>query len=102
MGPTFWPGLRARFASATAVLAGVGPSGGRVSARNAVATLGSRTHAASRLARDRVERSEFVWSAFGEVRSTVDDSPVAGVTMLSFIPAASWRPNGLPEITPVR
>src|SRR5690242_6308965 len=101
MEPTFWPGLRARFASATAVLAGTGPRAGRVSARNADATLGFRRLAASRLARERVERSEFDWSALGEFRSTGEESPVAGVTRLSFIPAASWSPNALPEIAPV-
>src|SRR5437763_15030274 len=60
------------------------------------------THAASKLASDRVERSEFVWSAFGELNNTAEDCPVAGATMLSFIPAAIWRPKELPEITPVR
>jgi hypothetical protein len=53
------------------------------------------------LASDRVERSEFVWSALGEFNKTGDDWPVADATMLSFIPAASCKPNELPEIKPV-
>ena len=98
---TFCPGSRARFARACAVLLGGEPPSGVVSANRLAVTVGSPTHAASKLASDRVERSEFVWSAFGELSSTGDDCPVAGTTMLSFIPAASWRPNEFPKITPV-
>jgi hypothetical protein len=72
-----------------------------VKSKRLAVTSGSFTHAASKLASDRVDRSEFVWSAFGEFNSTGDDSPVADATILSFIPAAIWRPNELPEITPV-
>ena len=98
---TFCPGSRARFARACAVLFGGGPPAGVVRSNRFAVTVGSFTHAASKLASDRVERSEFVWSAFGELNSTGDDWPVANATMLSFIPAAIWRPNELPEITPV-
>src|SRR5207247_3723505 len=98
---TFCPGSRARFANASAVLCGGRPPGGVVSPKRLAVTSGSSTHAASKLAIDRVARSEFVWSAFGEFNSTGDDCPAAGTTMLSFIPAAIWRPNELPEITPV-
>src|SRR6266403_5525245 len=97
---TFPPGSRARFANAWAILCGGGPPGGVVSSKRLAVTSGSSTHAASRLASDRVERSEFVWSPFGEFNSTGDDSPVADATMLSFIAAAIWRPNELPEIAP--
>src|SRR6184192_4619952 len=98
---TFCPGSRARFANASAVLCGGRPPGGVVRLKRLAVTSGSLTHAASKLASDRVERSEFVWSAFGEFNNTGDDCPVADATMLSFIPAAIWRPNELPEMTPL-
>ena len=77
------------------------PPGDVVKSKRLAVTPGSFTHAASKLASDRVERSEFVWSAFGEVNNRGDDSPVADATMLSFIAAAICRPKELPEITPV-
>src|SRR5262249_11863063 len=98
---TFCPGSRARLASASAVFCGGKPPGGVVRSKRLAVTSGSSTHAANKLASERVERSEFVWSAFGAFNSTDDDCPVAAVTMLSFIPAASCKPNELPEITPV-
>src|SRR5438477_5652985 len=70
---TFCPGSRARFANASAVLCGGRPPGGVVRLKRLAVTSGSSTHAASKLASDRVERSEFVWSAFGELNSTADD-----------------------------
>src|SRR5690348_5029351 len=95
------PGSRARFPNASAMLCGRRRPGRLVKTKKLLVTSGFSTHAASKLASDRVERSEFVWSAFGEFNSTGDDWPVADVTMLSFIPAASLKPNELPEITPV-
>src|SRR4029453_15135895 len=83
---TFCPGSRARFANASAVLCGGRPPGGVGRSKRLAVTSGSLTHDASKLASDRVERSEFVWSAFGEFNSTGDDSPVAGAAMLSFLP----------------
>src|SRR5262252_7343944 len=97
----FCHGFRVRFARACAVVRGAGPRGCFARARKRAVTERSCTHAAKRFARDRVERSEFVWSALGERKSTNDDSPVAVLTMLSFMPAAIWRPNEFPEIVPV-
>ena len=50
----------------------------------------------SRFANDRVERSEFVWSALGGLSNTGDDSPLAGDTRLRLIAAAMRKASGSP------
>ena len=77
-----------RFARACAVVRGAGERGCLAKPKKRAVTERSCTHAANRLASERVERSEFVSSALGELNSTSDDSPVTVVTMLSFMPAA--------------
>jgi hypothetical protein len=97
--PVLFVGLRAMFHSAWKVSPGFPPRGGVASARNRASTpYVPRTHAATRLASERVERSALVASALGGLSSTGDGCPVSGSTRLSFIPAAMRSPKAFPAI----
>src|SRR5262245_29051459 len=101
MSATFWPGFRQILDKACSRFVGGTPPGGVASAMNvAIPTPPLRTNNASRLASVRVERSELVSLPLGDDNSTGDDSPVSVETRLSFIPAASCKPNSSPDRTP--
>src|SRR5262252_9690599 len=98
MSPAFWPGFRQILDKAWRKFVGGTPPGGVASAKNAaIPAPPLRTNNASRLASVRVERSELDSSPLGDDNRTGDDSPVSGVTRLSFIPAASCKPNSSPD-----
>src|ERR1700754_1795363 len=100
MPATLLAGCRQILARARNVFAGgSAASGGVASTNKSFSASGtSLTHAASRLASERVERSELVSSPLGDSSNTADEAPLSGETRLSFISEAIHNPNGSPQI----